>query len=51
MIFQDEVDKAVRVAERLEADPKADKAKAKAERKKANELAEKRRRQSRGPRG
>jgi len=43
VILQDEVDKAVRVAERLEADPKADKAKAKAERKKANELAEKRR--------
>ena len=45
MIFQDEVDKEVRAAQRAEADPKADKAKAQAQRKKANELAEKRRRQ------
>ena len=45
MIFQDEVDKAVRAAERAAADPKADKAKAEAQRKKAEELAEKRRRQ------
>ena len=46
MIFQDEVDKAVRAAQKAAADPKPDKDKVKKATDRAEELAEKRRRQS-----